>query len=173
MRASLGGTDRGKIDQYLDAVRDVERRMQLADKQSNRELPNIDQPVVTVRTTYSGADPLTMDRDITATIEGAAARVPGVVSIASQSSAGQSRVTVQFDVKTRQKKVIAFLHPFYKDRYGCTLKGTYSSAVDPKGDRVYVTWNVSRGSRASSPVPAARPARGLGQLAPRPGSSPR
>lgn len=42
MRASLGGTDRGKIDQYLDAVRDVERRMQLADKQSNRELPNIE-----------------------------------------------------------------------------------------------------------------------------------
>jgi hypothetical protein len=45
MRANLGGTDRGKIDQYLDAVRDVERRMQLADKQSNREVPNIDGPV--------------------------------------------------------------------------------------------------------------------------------
>jgi hypothetical protein len=55
---------------------------------------------------------------------------------------------VQFDVKTRQKKVIAFLHPFCKDRYGCALKGTYSSAVDPKGDKLYVTWNVSRGSRA-------------------------
>ena len=36
MRANLGGTDRGKIDQYLEAVRDVERRMQLADKQGNR-----------------------------------------------------------------------------------------------------------------------------------------
>ncbi len=55
---------------------------------------------------------------------------------------------VQFDVKTRTKKVIAFLHPFCKDRYGCTLKGTYSSAVDPKGDKLYVTWNASRGSRA-------------------------
>jgi HAE1 family hydrophobic/amphiphilic exporter-1 len=64
-----------------------------------RELPNIDQPVVTVRTNYTGADPLTMDRNVTAIIEGAAARVPGVVSIASQSSAGQSRVTVSFDVK--------------------------------------------------------------------------
>jgi hypothetical protein len=51
---------------------------------------------------------------------------------------------VQFDVNTRQKKVIAFLHPFYKEKYGCTLKGTYSSAVDPKGDKLYVVWNVSR-----------------------------
>jgi hypothetical protein len=57
---------------------------------------------------------------------------------------------VQFDVKTRRKKVVAFLHPFYQDRYGCTLKGTYSSAVDPKGDKLYITWNASRlpGSRA-------------------------
>src|SRR5262249_35682439 len=49
-----------------------------------------------------------------------------------------------FDVKTKQKKVIAFLHPYYKNKYGCTLKGTYSSAVDPKGDKLYITWNASR-----------------------------
>jgi hypothetical protein len=54
---------------------------------------------------------------------------------------------VQFDVKTKGRKVIAFLHPFYKDRYGSTLQGTFSSAVDPKGDKLYVTWNVSRGGR--------------------------
>jgi hypothetical protein len=39
MRAKLGGTDRGKIDQYLEAVRDVERRMQLAEKQGDHEVP--------------------------------------------------------------------------------------------------------------------------------------
>jgi hypothetical protein len=55
---------------------------------------------------------------------------------------------VQFDTKTRRKKVIAFLHPFYEKNYGCTLKGTFSSAIDPKGDKLYVTWNNSRGSRA-------------------------
>ena len=54
---------------------------------------------------------------------------------------------VQFDTKTRQKKVIAFLNPFYEKKYGATLKGTYGVAVDPKGDKLYVTWNVSRGSR--------------------------
>jgi hypothetical protein len=39
LRVKVGGTDRGKIDQYLEAVRDVERRMQLAEKQGDPELP--------------------------------------------------------------------------------------------------------------------------------------
>ncbi len=55
---------------------------------------------------------------------------------------------VQFDTKTHKKKIIAFLHPFYRQKYGCTPVGTYSTAVDPKGDKLYVTWNVSRGGRA-------------------------
>lgn len=55
---------------------------------------------------------------------------------------------VQFDVQTGRKKVIAFLEPFYTSAYGFTLKGTYSTAIDPAGDKLYITWNVSRGSRA-------------------------
>jgi hypothetical protein len=39
LRRKLGGTDRGKIDQYLEAVRDVERRMQLAAKQGDQDVP--------------------------------------------------------------------------------------------------------------------------------------
>ena len=65
-----------------------------------RELPNIDRPVITVRTTYTGATPDTIDKEVTSVIEGAVARTPGVVSISSQSSPGQSRVTVEFDQKT-------------------------------------------------------------------------
>ncbi len=40
----LGGGDRVKLDQYLDAVRDVERRIQMAEAQSDRELPVVAQP---------------------------------------------------------------------------------------------------------------------------------
>ena len=40
----LGGSDRVKLDQYLDAVRDVERRIQMAEAQSDRELPVVAQP---------------------------------------------------------------------------------------------------------------------------------
>jgi hypothetical protein len=55
---------------------------------------------------------------------------------------------VQFDTRTKKKKVIAFLDPFYAKKYGFTPKGTYSVAADPSGERVFVTWNVSRGGRA-------------------------
>jgi HAE1 family hydrophobic/amphiphilic exporter-1 len=62
-----------------------------------RELPNIDQPVVTIRTNYKGATPETVDKQVTRVVEGAVARTPGVTSIESISQAGQSRVTVEFD----------------------------------------------------------------------------
>src|SRR5580704_6336745 len=45
LRAKLGGPDRAKIDQYLDAVRDVERRMQLAETQRDRDIPEVTAPV--------------------------------------------------------------------------------------------------------------------------------
>ncbi|MDP6579782.1 MAG: DUF1552 domain-containing protein [Vicinamibacterales bacterium] len=41
----LGAGDRRKIDQYLDAVRDVERRIQKAEEQSDREIPVVEQPI--------------------------------------------------------------------------------------------------------------------------------
>ena len=43
LRGVLGGKDRNKIDQYLDAVRDVERRMQLAEKQKQTDHDNLPQ----------------------------------------------------------------------------------------------------------------------------------
>jgi hypothetical protein len=55
---------------------------------------------------------------------------------------------VQFDVQTGKKKVLAFLHPHFQEKYGFTLKGTYSTAVSAGGDKLYITWNTSRGTRA-------------------------
>lgn len=65
-----------------------------------RELPAVDSPVITVSTDYAGAAPETIDREITANIEAAAGRVPGVRSISSSSSFGRSRVTVEFSGST-------------------------------------------------------------------------
>jgi len=65
-----------------------------------RELPNIDRPVISVRTTYSGATPETIDKEVTAVIEGAIARTPGIAAITSRSRAGSSRVTVEFAADT-------------------------------------------------------------------------
>ncbi|MCB1956963.1 MAG: efflux RND transporter permease subunit [Rhodocyclaceae bacterium] len=65
-----------------------------------RELPDVDRPVVTIRTTYEGATPETIDAKVTSVIEAAIARVQGVASISSQSKYGSSRVTVEFAAST-------------------------------------------------------------------------
>jgi HAE1 family hydrophobic/amphiphilic exporter-1 len=61
-----------------------------------RELPDIDRPIITVTTTFPGASAESIDRELTAVIEGAVARVTGVKSISSSSSFGRSRITVEF-----------------------------------------------------------------------------
>jgi hypothetical protein len=44
LRGKLGGKDRNKIDQYLDAVRDVERRIQKSEAQGDRDIPALEGP---------------------------------------------------------------------------------------------------------------------------------
>jgi hypothetical protein len=44
LNREVGAGDRAKLEQYLDAVRDVERRIQMAEAQSHRELPEVEQP---------------------------------------------------------------------------------------------------------------------------------
>jgi HAE1 family hydrophobic/amphiphilic exporter-1 len=65
-----------------------------------RELPDVDRPVITVTTTFEGAAPETIDREITGVIEGAMGRVSGVEAISSRSSQGRSRITVEFSEAT-------------------------------------------------------------------------
>ena len=61
-----------------------------------RELPDVDRPVISVSTDFDGASPETMDQEVTEAIEGAVARVSGVQSMSSESSFGESRVTIEF-----------------------------------------------------------------------------
>lgn len=44
LQRSLGAGDRTRLNEYLEAVRDVERRIKTAETQSTRELPVVDQP---------------------------------------------------------------------------------------------------------------------------------
>ncbi len=61
-----------------------------------RELPEVDQPVVSVRTTYPGAAPETIDAEVTAVLESAVAQIDGVTSISASSSYESSSVTAEF-----------------------------------------------------------------------------
>ncbi|MEX0922147.1 MAG: efflux RND transporter permease subunit [Rhodovibrionaceae bacterium] len=62
-----------------------------------RELPNVDQPIVTVRADFPGAAPETMDNEVTRVLEGAAARVSGVTAISSASEEGNARMRIYFN----------------------------------------------------------------------------
>src|SRR5262245_2035899 len=44
LRKDLGAQDQTKIDEYTEAVRDVERRIQKAEQQADLELPSLEQP---------------------------------------------------------------------------------------------------------------------------------
>jgi len=61
-----------------------------------RELPNVDRPVITVTTQFSGAGPESIDREVTSRIEGAVGRVAGVQNISSSSRFGRSQVVAEF-----------------------------------------------------------------------------
>lgn len=65
-----------------------------------RELPRVESPVLSVSTSFTGAAAETVDREVTAIVEGAVARVQGVTAISSSSSVGQSRVTLEFAEST-------------------------------------------------------------------------
>ena len=67
--------------------------------------------------------------------------VPG----AHGGSEKDGAAVVQFDVETEKKKVIAFLHPFLEKRYGYIPIGTFSTAIDQAGDKLYITWNGNLG----------------------------
>ncbi|MBY6116665.1 efflux RND transporter permease subunit [Mameliella alba] len=60
-----------------------------------REMPDVDQPVLSVRSSFDNAAPETVDAEVTAVLEDALSALEGVVAISSQSSFGSSRITLE------------------------------------------------------------------------------
>lgn len=60
--------------------------------------PNVDFPIVTVQTTYNGADPSTVETKVTDKIEEAISGVDGIDKLMSTSYEGFSAVTIQFEL---------------------------------------------------------------------------
>ena len=53
MKRNLGPGDRGKLSQYLDAIRDLERRIQKAEEQSSLDLPVMERPTGGIPATFA------------------------------------------------------------------------------------------------------------------------
>ncbi len=63
-----------------------------------REYPDIDPPVVSVDTSYTGASANVVETRITEVIEDRISGVEGIKFISSTSSDGRSRINIEFDV---------------------------------------------------------------------------
>ena len=63
--------------------------------------------------------------------------VPG----AHGGAAGDGTPIVQYDVQTGKKKVLAFLHELFWEKYGYALDGSFGSALDEKGERLFISWD--------------------------------
>ena len=61
-----------------------------------REYPNVDEPVVSVSTTYPGASASIIESQITQVLEGSIAGIAGIDVLESTSRAETSRITVRF-----------------------------------------------------------------------------
>ncbi|WP_425619204.1 YncE family protein [Anatilimnocola sp. NA78] len=48
---------------------------------------------------------------------------------------------VQFDLQTKQRKVLAFLHVTFWEKHGYALDGSFSSALDEQGARLFISWD--------------------------------
>jgi hydrophobe/amphiphile efflux-1 (HAE1) family protein len=63
-----------------------------------REFPSIDPPVVSIRTSYAGANADIIESQITEPLEKQLNSIEGIKSISSVSSQGASQITVEFDI---------------------------------------------------------------------------
>jgi len=61
-------------------------------------LPNVDYPTIQVQTFYPGASPSVMATTVTAPLEVQLGEIPGLQQMTSNSSAGASVITLQFDL---------------------------------------------------------------------------
>jgi hydrophobe/amphiphile efflux-1 (HAE1) family protein len=65
-----------------------------------REMPDVDRPVLSVRTTYEGAVASTVDTEVTQVLEDALSALEGMSYIESTSSTGSSRITIDLSDDT-------------------------------------------------------------------------
>ncbi|WP_340117343.1 efflux RND transporter permease subunit [Pelagibius sp. 7325] len=65
-----------------------------------REYPNIDEPIVSVRTDYPGASAEIIESQVTQVLEGSIAGIEGIETLTSSSEPEESRISVRFRLGT-------------------------------------------------------------------------
>jgi len=63
---ALGAKDQAKLTEYLDSIRDIERRIEISEKQADRELPAVERPQGGIPSTFTEHAKLMMDLQVLA-----------------------------------------------------------------------------------------------------------
>jgi len=66
LQRDLGSRDQSKLNEYLESVRDIERRIQRAEEQSDREMPEMDRPSGAIPESFEEHVKLMMDLQVLA-----------------------------------------------------------------------------------------------------------
>ena len=66
LNQELGAPDQAKLDEYLTSIRDVERRLQRAEEQSDRELPEVARPASSIPAAFEDYTKLMFDLQVLA-----------------------------------------------------------------------------------------------------------
>lgn len=62
------------------------------------DLPSVDYPVITISVSYPGASPQMMAATVASPLEAQCMQIPGLVSIISDNTEGQTKITLTFDL---------------------------------------------------------------------------
>jgi hypothetical protein len=66
LQKELGNSDRSKLTEYLESIRDIERRIQIAEEQSDKEYPVLERPDGAIPPTFEEHCKLMMDLQVIA-----------------------------------------------------------------------------------------------------------
>ena len=70
-----------------------------------REFPSVDNPIISVTCSYPGANADVIENQITEPLEQNINGIPGIRSMSSVSSQGQSRITVEFELSVLHERL--------------------------------------------------------------------
>jgi multidrug efflux pump len=92
-----------------------------------REYPDIDPPIVSIRTSYPGASATVVENRITEVIEDRIAGIEGIRFINSTSQDGQSNISIEFDISRNMDSAANDV----RDRVGGILRQLPQEADPP------------------------------------------
>src|ERR1700709_670547 len=104
-----------------------------------RDFPSVDPPIISVSTSYSGANADVIESQITEPLEKSINGVPGIRNISSTSSVGTSNITVEFDLDADLETAANDVRDKVSQAASARRSSTEARVTETKGDGQGVT----------------------------------